>query len=127
MKDCGQKREFLCQLAEIYLDTKKSSYISVSDGIMDSHDFDSISFLMLLALIYTKEEALSVYSIDIDLEADARNYFLDKEYSKIMKIKKSQVELGKIILDDAKMVYLSQFSKIDDDIDIEKSDFFFRI
>ena len=107
------KREILCSLAEIYLDTRENSYISINDGIMDSHDFDSISFLMLLSLTFSKQEMLSLYSIDIEVSDDIRHDFIEKEYSKIMMMKKDKPTLGKIILEDAKENYESQYGEYD--------------
>lgn len=66
MKSYIKKREILCCLAEVYLDHQENSYISVSDGIMDSYDFDSINFLMLMSLTYSKQEAINIYSMDIE-------------------------------------------------------------
>lgn len=119
MKSYVEKREVLCSLAEIYLNTKENSYISVSDGIMDSHDFDSISFLMFLALTYPKQEAISIYSMDVEVSEELRKCFVDKEYSKIINLKDDKITLGKIVLQDAKKVYQTQFGK-NDDVDIEK-------
>lgn len=115
MKSYIEKREILCSLAEAYLDTRENSYISVSDGIMDSHDFDSISFLMLLALTYSNQEVTSIYSMDIEVSEDIRIYFVDKEYSKIVKLKEDIVVLGKTVLNDAKKFYKVNYGKQDDD------------
>ena len=118
MKSYLDKREVLCSLAELYLDTKENSYISVNDGIMNSTNFDTISFLMLMALTYPKNEAINIYSMDIEVTDDIRNLFIEKEYSKIIKLKQDKVTLGKIVLQDAKKFYKEHYSKEDiDNID----------
>ena len=111
MKNYIEKRDVLCNLAELYLNTRSNNHISFNDSIMNSNDFDSISFLMLLALTYEKEEMLSIYSIDIDVSEDTRIYFINSEYKKIMKLKKDKLVLGKIILQDAKNIYEFQYGE----------------
>lgn len=117
MKSYIEKRAFLCDLAESYLDARKKGYINISDGIMNSYDFDSISFLMLLALTYTKEEVYSFYSMDIEVPDEIRNYFIEAEYLKIKKLKQEKIILGKIILEDAKKFYLSRYDENDINMD----------
>ena len=113
MESYIEKRELLCNLAEIYLDTREKSYISINDGIMHTSDFDSISFLMLLALTFSKEEMNSIYSTDIEIPEDVRMCFIDREYSKVKRLKKDKPIMGKIILDDAKVIYESQYGEND--------------
>jgi len=114
MKSYVEKREVLCDLAEFYLNTKEDDYISVNDGIINSTDFDSISFLMLMALTYPKEEAMNIYSIDTEVTEDIRNSFVETEYSKIVKLKEDKINLGKIVLADAKKFYEKNYCKQDD-------------
>lgn len=114
MKSYVEKREVLCDLAEFYLNIKEDDYISVNDGIINSTDFDSISFLMLMALTYPKEEAMNIYSIDTEVTEDIRNSFVETEYSKIVKLKEDKISLGKIVLADAKKFYEKNYCKQDD-------------
>lgn len=109
-----EKREVLCSLAELYLDTRENSYISVNDGIMDSWDLDSASFLILMALTFSKEEAINIYSIDFEIDKETQYDFVDKEYKKITKSKNNKIKKGKTILDDAKSYYNKHFSYLDE-------------
>lgn len=119
-----KKRDFLCSLAEKYLDTKENSCINVNDGIINSNDFDSNSFLMLLALVYEKKEANNIYSMDIEVSEEIRQYFIENEYLKIKKLNDDEIILGKMILQDARKIYQSQYDEDNVDIDEIGKNFF---
>lgn len=112
MKSYEEKREVLCNLAELYLDTKEDSYINVNDGIMDSLDFNSISFLILMALTYPKEEVINYYAMDFDIDFETQKDFVEKEYKKVNKSKHDIVKKGKMVLDDAKDYYNDRYGNI---------------
>lgn len=114
MKNYDKKREVLCSLAELYLDTRENSYISVNDGIMDSWDLDSASFLILMALTFPKEQAINIYSMDFEIDRETQEFFVEKEYKKIINSKCDTIKKGKIILDDAKAYYNKKFGYLDE-------------
>ena len=113
MKSYIEKREVLCSLAEIYLNTVENNYISINDSVMQSGDFDSISFLMLLALTYSKEEKKNIYSMDFDIDIQKQQEFVEKEYKKIVNSSLDTIKQGKKVLDDAKQYYNQNYGCLD--------------
>lgn len=114
MKSYKEKREVLCDLAELYLNTKENSYISINDGIMNSSDSDSINFLIFLALTYSKEEMKSIYSVDLDINLKKQCDFIENEYKKMKNFSVDKIKQGKMLLDDAKEYYNRNYGNLDD-------------
>lgn len=109
-----QKREVLCNLSELYLNTRKNSYISVNDGIMNSCDYYSAWFLILMALTFPKEEAPNIFSKDFDISYEKQCFFVEKEYKKVRSSKLDKIKIGKIILEDARDYYDKEFGHFDE-------------
>lgn len=114
MKDCEEKKELLYDLVELYLNTDKNIYIDINDGIGNSGNYDSISFLMLLAITSNADKTKNIYSIYLDIDDEIKNKFINLEYKKIIKSKTETIKKGKIILDDARNYYTRYFGSLDD-------------
>lgn len=118
MKSYEEKREVLRNLAELYLATKninEDNFINVNDVLMNSFDFDCRSFLIFMVLTYPKEEAVNYYSMDIDVDFETQNDFVETEYRKVMKSKSDMEKKGKMVLDDAKDYYNDKYFNISDE------------
>lgn len=111
MKSYEEKRQVLCNLAELYLDNDDKSHIDVNDGIIDSDDLDSIIFLILMALTYSNDDA-NFYTQGIEIDDETRRTFVDTEFDKVSSLKGGIVKKGKIVLDDAKAYYNRKFNNI---------------
>ena len=75
-----------------------------------------MKFLILLALLYPREETKTIYSIDINLTENDIKEFVNKEYTKIknnMK-QKDPIEIGETILNDAQWFYQRKYGQSDD-------------
>ena len=101
MKTYEEKKTALIDMASLYLDSIKERQT----------DIDSISFLILKALILPKDDT-NLYSQDIEIDEEARSSFVDMEYAKVSALGIQKVENGKIILDDAKAYYNRKFNNI---------------
>ena len=108
-------RETICRYAELYLDTCHDDFININDGMMQPQGIGANKFLILLALLYPREEKKTIYSIDINLTEDNIREFVDKEYCKINQNlkKKDPIEIGEIILNDAQCFYENKYGQSD--------------
>lgn len=113
MKSNDEKLEVLYDLAELYLNTKENSYFNINDGIADEGDYDSMNFLMLLALTSESLRDTNLFSVDFDINIDAKNTFITSEYEKVIKSKKSKINQGKMILEDAELYYDKIYGVLD--------------
>lgn len=111
MKTYEDKRTILCDMAELYLNTREQSYINVNDGVLNSGDLDSINFLILMALTYSNDDA-NFYVQDIMIDDETRKNFVDVEFNKVSSLKCDIVKKGKIVLDDARDYYNRKFNNI---------------
>ncbi len=111
-----ERRKSICNYAELYLDTCHNDFININDGMMQSQGIEANKFLVLLALLYPREETKTIYSIDINLTENDIKEFVNKEYTKIknnMK-QKDPIEIGETILNDAQWFYQRKYGQGDD-------------
>lgn len=115
MESFENKREALLAMAEFYLDTRPKSYIDVNDKVLNTGDFDSRNFLMLMALTLPND-GTNFYALDLEVDIETQRDFVDKEFAKVKALNIDVLEKGKLILDDAQKYYISKF----DDISFEE-------
>ena len=111
MKTYEDKRTILCDMAELYLDTRDQSYINVNDGVLNSGDIDSKNLLLLMALTFPNGDS-NYFAQELDIDFETQKDFVDKEFKKIMSLKCDIVKKGKIILEDANNYYDSKYGNI---------------
>lgn len=109
MKSFDDKKELLCGLAELYLDTLDRSHINVNDGVLNSNDLDSVSFLILMALVNSENDS-NYFAQGLNIYSETQKEFVDKEFEKVMVSKLEAEKKGKIILDDAKEYYNRKYN-----------------
>lgn len=115
MESFENKREALLAMAEFYLDTRPKSYIDVNDKVLNTGDFDSRNFLMLMALTLPND-GTNFYALDLEVDIETQRDFVDREFKKVKTLAIDVVQKGKIVLDDAQKYYISKF----DDISFEE-------
>jgi len=111
MKTYEEKRTILCDIVELYLDTRNQSYINVNDGVLRSTDIDSKNFLLLMALTFPNDGS-NDFAMDIEVDDETRKNFVDIEYKKVISSKKDLITKGKMVLDDAKSYYNRKYGNI---------------
>ncbi len=111
MKTYEDKRTILCDMAELYLDSKDTGYVEINDGELRPTDIDSKNFLLLMALTFPNDGS-NYLAHGLNIDQETQNDFVNKEFEKIMSLKCDIVQKGKIVLQDAYDYFNNKYDDI---------------